>query len=116
MTSRQAASATAVNLRGTKAEKHLTAFASIETGLWIAVVRGARVERRFRDGRLGRVIPLPVSRPTMPMLGGVNGSTLFVTSQGRFLGIDELTAEPAAGDLLAIDVGFSAAACTFVAI
>jgi sugar lactone lactonase YvrE len=87
-----------------------------EGGVWVAVVRGARVERRLPDGHLDLVIPLPVTRPTMPMLGGVNGSTLFVTSQRRFLGSEDLVAEPAAGDLLAIDVGFFAAPCAFVLI
>ncbi|MET2832896.1 SMP-30/gluconolactonase/LRE family protein [Mesorhizobium shangrilense] len=87
-----------------------------EGGVWIAVVHGNRVERRLPDGRLDRIVPLQVSRPTMPMLGGVNGSTLFVTSQRRFLTTAELAAQPAAGDLLAIDVGIPAAPCAMAAI
>jgi len=68
--------------------------------LWIAVVGGARLERRLADGTLDTMIELPVSRPTMPILGGSDGRTLFITSQRRFLDAAQLTAEPLAGDLL----------------
>ena len=70
--------------------------------LWIAVVGGARLERRMPDGTLDTVVELPVSRPTMPRLGGAGGRTLFVTSQRRFLDAERLAREPLAGDLLAV--------------
>jgi sugar lactone lactonase YvrE len=72
--------------------------------IWIAVVNGRRLERRLPDGMLDTVVKLPVSRPTMPMLGGSDGRTLFVTSQRRFLSAEQLNAEPLAGDLLAVRV------------
>jgi sugar lactone lactonase YvrE len=75
-----------------------------EGALWIAIVNGSRVERRLPDGTLDTVVELPVSRPTMPMLGGADRRTLFVTSQRRFLSADRLRQEPLAGDLLAVRV------------
>jgi sugar lactone lactonase YvrE len=79
-----------------------------EGGVWIAMVAGARVERRRPDGSLDCVVELPVTRPTMPMLGGGDGRTLFVTSQRRFLTAAQLAEQPLAGDLLAVRVPFAA--------
>jgi sugar lactone lactonase YvrE len=76
----------------------------VEGALWIAIVNGSRIERRLPDGTLDTVVELPVSRPTMPMLGGADRRTLFVTSQRRFLSADRLKQEPLAGDLLAVRV------------
>lgn len=76
-------------------------------GVWIAVVNGSRIERRRADGAVDLVVELPVSRPTMPMLGGRDGRTLFVTSQRRFLGTQKLKQEALAGQLLAVRVPFS---------
>jgi sugar lactone lactonase YvrE len=56
-----------------------------ESALWIAVVDGGRLERRLADGTLHTIVELPVSRPTMPILGESDGSTMFITSQRRFL-------------------------------
>ena len=75
-----------------------------EGALWIAVINGSRIERRLPDGTLHTIIELPVSRPTMPALGGNDGRTLFITSQRRFLDAANLAAEPLAGDLLAVRV------------
>jgi sugar lactone lactonase YvrE len=75
-----------------------------QSALWIAVIGGSRLERRLTDGTLDTVIRLPVSRPTMPMLGGRDRHTLFVTSQRRHLSRERLEAEPFAGDLLAVRV------------
>ncbi len=75
-------------------------------GVWIAVVGGSRIERRHPDGSLDLVVELPVSRPTMPMLGGADGQTLFVTSQRRFLPPAVLAREPLAGNLIAVRTCF----------
>jgi sugar lactone lactonase YvrE len=72
--------------------------------VWTALIGGSRIECRTADGALIRTICLPVSRPTMAILGGRDGSTLFVTSQRRFLSSAALAAEPLAGDLLALRV------------
>lgn len=77
-----------------------------EGGVWIAVVEGSRIERRHPDGSLDLIVELPVSRPTMSMLGGRDGRTLFVTSQRRFLAPAALAREPLAGNLLAVRTNF----------
>lgn len=87
-----------------------------EGGLWIALIGAGRIERRYPDGSLDRTIELPVSRPTMPVLGGHDGQTMFITSQRRFLSADGLKAEPLAGDLLAVCVPFRARAPFLVGI
>jgi sugar lactone lactonase YvrE len=89
--------------------------ADAEGALWVAVVGGSRVERRLPDGSIHTVIDLPVSRPTMPMLGGADGRTLFITSQRRFLTAAGLRSEPFAGDLLAVRVEVPAADVHLVA-
>lgn len=78
--------------------------------MWIAVIGGGRLERRLPDGTLDTVVELPVSRPTMPALGGAEGRTLFITSQRRFLGAEQLRKEPLAGDLLMMTVEVPGAA------
>lgn len=84
--------------------------------VWVAVVGGSRIERRRPDGELDLIVDLPVSRPTMPMLGGDDGRTLFVTSQRRFLGGERLKAEPLAGDLLAVRIDATAGPLALVRI
>jgi sugar lactone lactonase YvrE len=83
--------------------------------LWIAVIGGSRLERRLPDGSLDTIVKLPVSRPTMPMLGGRDGHTLFITSQRCYLGRDQLEAEPWAGDLLAVRVEVPGLSTPFMA-
>jgi sugar lactone lactonase YvrE len=85
-------------------------------GIWIAVVGGSRIERRSPHGELDLVVRLPVSRPTMPMLGGVDGRTLYITSQRRFLSIAALRSEPLAGQLLAVRVAYRASEAAFARI
>jgi sugar lactone lactonase YvrE len=75
-----------------------------EGAVWIAIIGGGRIERRLLDGTLHTIIELPVSRPTMPMLGGPDGRTMFITCQRRLLSPDALKREPLAGDLLAVRV------------
>jgi sugar lactone lactonase YvrE len=83
--------------------------------MWIAVIGGGRLERRRADGTLDTVVELPVSRPTMPALGGPDGRTLFITSQRRFLGAEQLAREPLAGDLLMMKADVPASAPRAVA-
>jgi sugar lactone lactonase YvrE len=68
------------------------------------------------DGTLDTVVELPVSRPTMPMLGGSDGRTLFVVSQRRFLPAPQLARQPLAGDLLALRVRIPAKDACFASI
>ena len=72
--------------------------------LWNAIFGGGRVVRYAPDGRIDRVIELPVSNPTCVCFGGPDLRTLFITTAQRFLTRAQLRAEPWAGSLLAIDV------------
>lgn len=85
-------------------------------GVWIAAIGAGRIERRQPDSTLDLVVSLPVSRPTMPALGGADGRTLFVTCQRRLLSGAGLAREPLAGDLLAVRVPFEAAPVNLAAI
>jgi sugar lactone lactonase YvrE len=76
----------------------------VEGGIWIAVVNGSRVDRHRPDGTLDVSLATPVTRPTMPALGGPELTTLYLTSQRRFLSASDLATQPAAGSLLAQQV------------
>jgi sugar lactone lactonase YvrE len=54
------------------------------------------------DGRLDRIIRLPVSHPTMCNFGGPNLDVLYVTSATAFLDATELARQPHAGAVFAI--------------
>jgi len=75
-----------------------------EGGLWNAEYDGWRVCRYAPDGRLDRVIDLPVQRPTCCALGGPDLRTLFVTTASQKLSDAELAQQPLAGRLLALEV------------
>lgn len=70
-----------------------------EGGYWSSGVSAGRLNRWLPDGRLDRVVELPVRAPTMPCFGGEGLRTLFVTSL-RPAGAGRLD-----GRLLALDVG-----------
>lgn len=73
--------------------------------VWNAIFAGRRVVRHAPDGRVDRVIPLPVSNPTCVCFGGPELRTLYITTAQRFLTRRQLRDEPLSGSLLAIDVG-----------
>jgi sugar lactone lactonase YvrE len=73
--------------------------------LWNARYQGGCLARFAPDGRLDRLVPLPVSQPTSCAFGGEGLRTLYVTTARQKLGEDELAAQPLAGALLALDVG-----------
>jgi len=73
--------------------------------LWNAQFDGGSIVRYAPDGRVDRVVELPVSRPAACAFGGENLDILYVTT-GRFrLPPEILAKEPHAGGLLALDVG-----------
>ena len=72
---------------------------------WSAGVGGARLTRYAPNGRVDRVIPLPVRFPSMCAFGGDNLDILYVTSVREVLSEADLEREPLAGGLFAIDVG-----------
>ena len=71
---------------------------------WVACVYGWAVARVTPDGKLDRLVSLPVEKPTMPAFGGPGLSTLFVTSIGGNGLTPTDPVQPDAGGLFAIDV------------
>ena len=72
---------------------------------WIACVYGSAVLRVTPAGEVDRLIPVPVTKPTMPAFGGPDLSTLFVTTIGGGGSHQIDPSQPDAGALFAIDVG-----------
>ncbi|SHK45833.1 Sugar lactone lactonase YvrE [Roseomonas rosea] len=71
----------------------------VEGGYWSAGYSAGRLNRWLPDGRLDRVVELPLRHPTMPCFGGPGLRQLFVTSAaGEAPG-------PADGRLLVLDLG-----------
>ena len=73
--------------------------------LWNAHFDGWRLTCYAPDGRVARVVRLPVQRPTSCAFGGPELDVLYVTSASVRLSPEERRAQPAAGGLLALDVG-----------
>lgn len=77
-----------------------------EGGLWIAEIDGSRVARFAPSGELDREITLPVRKPTSVMFGGLELSTLYVTSMSYGINEHELAhGQSAAGMLIEIEAG-----------
>ena len=75
-----------------------------EGGLWVALWGGAAVNR-YLDGRLDRVIRLPVSQPTSCAFGGADLDDLYVTSAWEGLAATERQAQPLAGAIFRVRPG-----------
>ena len=73
--------------------------------LWSAIFDGGALLRLDPQGRIDRVLRLPVSKPASCAFGGRDYRTLFVTTASRGLSASRLGAEPLAGRVLALDVG-----------
>ena len=73
--------------------------------LWTAIYGGGRLHRYAPDGRLDRVVPLPMSQPTSCAFGGANLDVLYVTSASQRLTPEGLMREPLAGAVVNLDVG-----------
>lgn len=68
---------------------------------WMAGVSGWQVLRIAPDGRIDRIVEMPVERPSKPMWGGPRLETLYVTSIGS--GLTPGSDQPQAGGLFAIE-------------
>ena len=73
--------------------------------LWSAQVDGGCLIRYAPDGRIDRVVRVPVTRPTSCAFGGKGYRELYVTTSTRGLSVDDVRSEPDAGRVLVLDVG-----------
>ncbi len=83
----------------------------VEDGLWVALW-GGRAVHRYVEGRLDRVIAMPVSQPTSCAFGGPHLDELYVTSAWKGLRPAAREAEPLAGALFRIRPGVRGRAAT----
>lgn len=83
------------------------ATVDVEGFLWNARYQGGALARFAPDGRLDRLVRLPVSQPTSCAFGGEGLRTLYVTTATQTLNAMERAEQPLAGALLALDVGVS---------
>lgn len=73
--------------------------------LWNARFGGACLVRFAPDGRVDRIIELPVTQPTSCCFGGPELTTLFVTSARQGLSPEAIAKNPHEGAVLAIETG-----------
>jgi sugar lactone lactonase YvrE len=73
--------------------------------LWNARYGGSAIARIAPDGRLDRLVELPVTQPTSCAFGGPDLDILYVTTARQRLDAAQLRAQPLAGALLMLDVG-----------
>jgi len=76
-----------------------------EGGLWSAQFDGACLIRYDAQGRMDRVVRLPVSKPTSCAFGGPDHGELYVTTATRGLDASARASQPLAGRVLVLDVG-----------
>jgi sugar lactone lactonase YvrE len=72
--------------------------------VWNAHFAAGRVVRYAPDGRVDRVLEVPVTNPTCVCLGGPDLKTLYITTARKFLDRARLRQEPLAGSVLAVHV------------
>jgi len=73
--------------------------------LWNAQWGGWRIVRYAPDGRIDRIVEMPVAQPTSCAFGGPDLRTLYVTSARDELSDAELAGQPLAGGLFAFEPG-----------
>jgi sugar lactone lactonase YvrE len=78
-----------------------------EGAVWVALWDGGAVHRYTPDGRLDRVVTVPGGFITSCAFGGPNLTTLYITTARGGLPDDELSTQPHAGALFALDVGIA---------
>lgn len=78
-----------------------------EGHLWNAQWRAWRVVRYAPDGRIERIVPMPVKHPTCPAFGGPDLRHLFVISSRLDHTAEELARTPQAGGLFACAPGIA---------
>ncbi|MFV0490313.1 MAG: SMP-30/gluconolactonase/LRE family protein [Pseudorhodobacter sp.] len=78
-----------------------------EGHVWCAIWDGWRVNRYRPDGKLDRVIDLPVPRPTSIAFGGADLATLYITTARTRLPASTLAEAPLSGGLFACRPGMA---------
>lgn len=73
-------------------------------GIWCAIFGGGCLHRYHPDGRLDRVLRVPVTNPTSCIFGGPDMRTLFVTSASYGLTEPQRRDEPDAGNVFAFEM------------
>lgn len=73
--------------------------------LWNAQWGAGRVVRYTPEGRIDRVVEMPVERPTSCAFGGADLATLYVTSAWDGLSAEARARQPLAGGLFAFEPG-----------
>ncbi|MEN3148449.1 SMP-30/gluconolactonase/LRE family protein [Neorhizobium sp. IRAMC:178] len=83
--------------------------------VWIAHWDGWCVTRYDPQGKVERVINLPIPRPTSCVFGGPDMQTLFVTSARIRLSAAQLSEAPLSGSVFSIDTGIKGQAAQMFA-
>lgn len=73
--------------------------------IWNAHYNGWRLTRYAQDGRVDRVIPMPVQHVTSLAFGGPDLGTLYVTTSALRLSVAERVSQLTAGHVFALDPG-----------
>lgn len=73
--------------------------------LWNAQWGGARVVRYSPDGRIDRIVPVPVPQPSCCAIGGAGMDTLYVITSPQGLDAAAHAAAPASGGLFELPLG-----------
>lgn len=68
-----------------------------EDCVWVAMFGAGQVRRYIPDGRLDRVVPLPLSNPTSCVFGGADLAELYITTSTWHLSDEERAGQPLAG-------------------
>jgi sugar lactone lactonase YvrE len=73
--------------------------------LWNAQWGGARVVRYAPDGRVDRIVPVPVPQPSCCAIGGAGMDTLYMITSPQGLDATARAAAPASGGLFELPLG-----------
>ncbi len=80
------------------------AVCDAEGFVWSARWDGSSVIRFAPDGRVDRIVKVPVSRPTCPAFGGKDLKTMYITTAREGMTAEQLAAEPNSGSVFAIEL------------
>lgn len=73
--------------------------------LWNAEYAGSRIVRYTPEGKIDRVIQMPVTQPSCVAFGGDNFDELYITSARQRLTPEQLATQPLAGSVFVVRPG-----------